>query len=311
MALGVEDFEQADRAVLVAKARQLERAGERREARCACDEDVAGGGLHRDRVAHLAECVGDRLLVLLRRFARARFREAHAAADLPAGEERLQQPRTRAPGARRSLEEIRERLALAAVIACQRDRREICGTRHADTRVRRMKLRFRRAQIRTPQQEVRRQARRHFDGRSRGSAALDARVVYLARTAAQQDRERAFLAHALLLESRHERFGRRALGFDLAQLHLGDGARVVAHLLQLVGLALRGERVGGDGEPPVDRPQLEVSADHIARDRVTDRVASRLARGEIGARRFRRPAVFAPEVDLPLRGQHEAPRVGL
>src|SRR6266852_103684 len=115
LALGIERFEEADRSVSVTQARELECPRERGDARLPRDEDVACGRLDRDRVAHLAERIRDRLLILQRRFARARLREIHAAPDLPAREERLQQAPGGTPRARGTLEQIGERRALAAV----------------------------------------------------------------------------------------------------------------------------------------------------------------------------------------------------
>src|SRR5438093_84253 len=80
--------------------------------------------------------------------------------------------------------------------------------------------------------------------------------------------------------------GRGTLGFDLAQLELGDCARVVTDLLHVEGLALRIERTKRDLAPPVDRLQLEIRADDVAGERIADRVAPRFARRKLGARRF-------------------------
>src|ERR1700752_568023 len=116
LALELEHLEEAHGAVAIAQLRELVGAPERDFARLAREEGLALVGLGGDRVAHLAERVGDGLLVGERRFARARVGEVDAAADLAAREERLQQPARDAPGARRAQEEIAQLLALAAVV---------------------------------------------------------------------------------------------------------------------------------------------------------------------------------------------------
>src|SRR5260221_471513 len=89
VALRIEHLELTGHAVLVSKARKPQRGPQRRYALALGFETLARLGLRHERVAHVAERVLDRELVLRERLAFARAGGLHLCVDAPARVDRL------------------------------------------------------------------------------------------------------------------------------------------------------------------------------------------------------------------------------
>ena len=174
-----------------------------------------------------------------------------------------------------------------------------------------MQPRLRLAQVGTAQEEIGGDIRGNLHhGRRYGRAPIDARLVDLARRAAEEEREGAFLAHAREAQHRHQRLAGAKVRLDLAILELGCDAGVEAKLLQVERLLPPEERALRDLDAPVEGLQREVAARHVGDERGAHGVPPRLAREELGTCRFARAPVLAPEIDLPGEAQHQAVVVG-
>src|SRR5256714_8545689 len=123
VALRIEHLELTGHAVLVAKARKPQRGPQCRYALALGFETLARLGLRHQRVAHVAECVLDRKLVLRERLAFARAGGLPLSVDAPARVDRLARRDRGLPRPGRSGEQVGERHALAAPGARERARR--------------------------------------------------------------------------------------------------------------------------------------------------------------------------------------------
>src|SRR6185295_6760670 len=208
-ALGVDHVELACHAVLVAQAREAQRFVERRLARALRLEALQRALLHDERGAHFAEGRADRLLVLEQGLALARAGRLAPRLQAAAGEDRLGEAGGELPrGGRGAGEEVAERGALAAEEAGEGDGGKHLAARDGDARVRSRERALRVDEVRAAQEKLGGHARRQH--RRTGTLVerhleRDLELEYLFRVAAEQHRERRFLALAIALKRRQLR----------------------------------------------------------------------------------------------------------
>src|SRR5713101_6883127 len=190
VALRIEHLELTGHAVLVAKARKPKRGPQRRYALALGLEPLPRLGLRHERVAHVAERVLDRKLVLGERLAFARAGGLHLCVDAPARVDRLARRERGLPDPGRPGKQVGQRYALAAQVAGEGERGKVSRPRYCDAGICRDERLLGLNQIRPAQQQIRGQACRD-DDRNRPVFRVASRV------------ERAFVDRSGALAEQH------------------------------------------------------------------------------------------------------------
>src|SRR5690606_6776087 len=300
-ALGIEDVELARDAVLVAKPRKAQRLGERDLARRLGLEALARARLRGEGSADLAEGCLSGLLIWRERRALARLRRRLARLESAAGKDGLGEPDAYAPQAGARAEEARKRHALAAQGGREADGREHLGSRDGHAGVRRRELPLRLHEVRAPQEQLRRNAggeHGRLEHRILAAREGDALLEHLARRAPEQHGEHRLFLLPRALERRQLRARRCGLRLELAELELGEQARLEAPPLQRDRFLAQLHGPAEELDLLVERPQRKVRLRDRRSEREPHRLARRLARLQLRARSALPGAQAAEEVDL-------------
>src|SRR5438034_1546310 len=305
--LGLEDFEVARDAVVVALERQRDRRLERLHRLVALGVHALELLLGDERVRHLRERAERCLLVAFDGFVppgRARPIAREKPSTL---EERTRERAADGPHVAGALHHVLELAALAPVQAGEAEAREEARHGDADVGVRRHERLLGLLDVGAPLEELGRQAGGHL---WRRRLAIERRAARdLAGRPSEQGGELVLLDDDLALELRDARAGLGERRLRARHLEQRADSTHIAPLEEVDGVLERDPRALRDLELAVELEQLEVRLRHVAHQGEEHATPHRLGGEIVGARGLRSAPDAAPDVDLP--GEVEGPEEGV